>query len=79
MTSRTITSLTNPTVKAVRGLHLRKEREDSGLFLAEGLKIITEAVDLGHAPKILLHGAEAAGHPVFRRAAAGNIKHSVLP
>lgn len=70
MTSRTITSLTNPTVKAVRGLHLRKEREDSGLFLAEGLKIITEAVDLGHAPKILLHGAEAAGHPVFRRAAA---------
>jgi TrmH family RNA methyltransferase len=65
MNARTITSLTNPTVKAVRGLHLRKEREESGLFLAEGLKIITEAVDLGHAPKILLHGAEAAGHPVF--------------
>jgi TrmH family RNA methyltransferase len=69
MTSRTITSLTNPTVKAVRGLHMRKDREDSGLFLAEGLKIITEAVDLGHAPKVLLHGAEAASHPVFQRAA----------
>jgi TrmH family RNA methyltransferase len=69
MNSRTITSLTNPTVKAVRALHMRKDREDSGLFLAEGLKIITEAVDLGHAPKILLHGAEAASHPVFQRAA----------
>ena len=42
--SRVVTSLTNPTVKSVRGLHLRKEREQSGLFVAEGLKIVTEAV-----------------------------------
>ena len=35
----------------MRGLHLRKEREDSGLFLAEGLKIVTEAIELGHAPR----------------------------
>ena len=34
-----ITSLTNDTVKAVRALHMRKEREETGLFLAEGLKI----------------------------------------
>ena len=26
-------------------------------------------MDLGHAPKVLLHGAEAASHPVFQRAA----------
>ena len=69
MTGRAITSLTNPTVKAVRALHLRKEREQSGLFLAEGLKIVTEAVELGHAPKILLHGADAGGHPLLRKAA----------
>ena len=37
--SRLVTSLTNPTVKSVRGLHLRKEREQSGLFVAEGLKV----------------------------------------
>ena len=36
MSGRQITSLTNPTVKAVRALHMRKEREESGLFLAEG-------------------------------------------
>ena len=68
--ARLITSLTNPTVKAVRGLHLRKEREESGLFLAEGLKIVIEAIDLGHAPKILMYGADAAGHPMLQKAVA---------
>ncbi len=63
---RQITSLTNPLVKLARGLHLRKDREASGLFLAEGLKIVTEAVDLGHAPRVLLHGPGSA-HPVLRR------------
>jgi TrmH family RNA methyltransferase len=68
MNARTVTSLTNPTVKAVRALHLRKERDETGLFVAEGLKTVTEGVDTGHAPKILLHGAEAAGHPLLQRA-----------
>ena len=40
MSARTVTSLSNPTVKAVRALHLRKAREETGLFLAEGLKIV---------------------------------------
>ena len=70
MNGRVITSLTNPAVKAARGLHLRKEREASGLFLAEGLKIVTEAVDLGRAPRLILHSAAAADHPLLRRAAA---------
>ena len=69
MSARAVTSLTNPTVKAVRALHLRKEREESGLFLAEGLKIITEAVELGHAPRILLYGPDA-GHPLLHKAIA---------
>jgi TrmH family RNA methyltransferase len=68
MTERTITSLSNPTVKAVRALHMRKAREESGLFLAEGLKIVTEAVELGHAPRILLHGKDAFDHPKLQQA-----------
>src|SRR5262249_18386235 len=68
MTGRLITSLTNPTVKAVRALHMRKEREESGLFLAEGLKIVIEAIDLGHAPAILMYGPDAAAHPLLQRA-----------
>ena len=66
--SRLVTSLTNPTVKSVRGLHLRKEREQSGLFVAEGLKIVTEAVELGHAPRILMYGKDAEGHALLKRA-----------
>ena len=54
MSERAITSLNNPAVKAARALHLRKEREETGLFLAEGLKIITEAVELGRQPRLLL-------------------------
>ena len=68
MTGRQITSLTNPTVKAVRALHMRKERENTGLFLAEGLKIVIEAIDLGHAPHILMYGPDAAAHPLLQRA-----------
>ena len=69
MNARAITSLNNPAVTAACALHLRKEREESGLFLAEGLKIITEAVELGRQPRLLLHSAEAAGHPLLRNAA----------
>jgi TrmH family RNA methyltransferase len=66
--SQKITSLANPTVKAVRGLHLRKERDETGLFVAEGLKNVTEGVELGHAPTILLYGPEAASHPLLKKA-----------
>ena len=69
MSARAVTSLTNATVKAVRGLHLRKAREESGLFLAEGLKIVAEAVELGHAPQVLLYGPDAREHPLLQRAA----------
>ena len=67
MSARAVTSLTNPTVKAVRALHMRKEREETGLFLAEGLKIVTEALESGRAPKILMYGPDAA-HPLLTRA-----------
>ena len=68
--ARRITSLANPSVKAARALNMRKAREESGLFLAEGLKIVTEAVELGHAPRMLLYGSDAVGHPVMTRAMA---------
>ena len=67
---RLITSLTNETVKAVRALHMRKEREATGLFLAEGLKFIGEALDQGRTPTTLLVGLEARPHPLLDRAIA---------
>lgn len=68
MSERVITSLSNPTVKAVRALHMRKERRETGLFLAEGLKFIGEALDQGRAPEILLVGRDARPHPLLERA-----------
>jgi TrmH family RNA methyltransferase len=65
-----ITSLSNATVKAVRALHMRKERDETGLFVAEGLKNVIEGIDTGHTPQILLHGQDAADHPMMRKAVA---------
>ena len=67
---RVITSLTNDTVKAVRALHMRKERDQTGTFLAEGLKFIGEALDQGRAPRMLLVGEDARPHPLLNRAKA---------
>jgi TrmH family RNA methyltransferase len=49
---------------------MRKARDESGLFLVEGLKSITEAVQLGRSPRLLLHGAQIGSHPLFRAAVA---------
>jgi TrmH family RNA methyltransferase len=73
---RTITSLANDTVKRARALHLRKAREDTGEFLAEGLKIVAEAVQLGFSPRLLLHSPAAAGQPLLEKAAA--VAHEVV-
>ena len=40
---KTITSLTNDRVKAIRALDMRKERRDTGLFVAEGVSILVSA------------------------------------
>ncbi len=43
----TITSAANAEVKRLRSLHERKFRRQTGWFLAEGMRICTEAVSLG--------------------------------
>ena len=51
---RQIQSLTNPTIKALRALQLRKYRRQSKLFLAEGMRVVLAAVDLGWVPRHLV-------------------------
>ncbi len=48
-----ITSFSNPQIKRIRALRQRKERERSGLFFVEGIRIVAEAVQIG-APLELL-------------------------
>ena len=42
-----VTSFSNPLVKQARGLREKKNRRAEGLFLAEGLRILTEAREAG--------------------------------
>ena len=71
--ARLVTSLANDTVKAVRALHLRKAREETGLFLAEGLKIVIDALELGHVPRVLMFSREA-DHPKLVEAARATLE-----
>jgi RNA methyltransferase, TrmH family len=61
---REVTAFSNTTVKRLRSLRDKKARKEEGLFLAEGLRIITEARDSGHLPEIILFSADGARHPL---------------
>ena len=56
-----VTSLTNPLVKDIRALHQKKHRDESGLFIAEGQKLVRDAVEGGWAIHILAYAATLAG------------------
>jgi TrmH family RNA methyltransferase len=61
---RQVTAFSNPTVKRLRSLRDKKHRRTEGLFLAEGLRIITEARDSGQLPEIIAFSGEGARHPL---------------
>jgi TrmH family RNA methyltransferase len=62
-----ITSAANATLKRLRSLHEKKYRRQEGLFLAEGLRICTEALDAGWVPEILVFATGKGDHPLVRR------------
>lgn len=49
-----VTSTANPIIKAARALHQRKARAESGLFLAEGHKLVIDALSVGWAPQMIV-------------------------
>ena len=61
---RVVTSFGNDTVKLIRSLRDKKARRESGLFLAEGLRILTEARDSGLLPEIIAFAPAGAAHPL---------------
>jgi RNA methyltransferase, TrmH family len=61
---REVTAFSNSTVKLLRSLRDKKARRAEGLFLAEGLRILTEARDSGQLPEIVAFSAEGARHPL---------------
>jgi TrmH family RNA methyltransferase len=59
---REITGFSNPLVKQVRSLREKKHRKREGLFLAEGLRIMTEAREAGFLPEMLFRCADRDAH-----------------
>jgi len=59
-------------LKYLRSLRLRKNREREGLFVAEGLNVIEDAVRSGHAKELLLV-EEAEGLPRVKELVARGI------
>jgi TrmH family RNA methyltransferase len=56
-----VTSLANPLVKDIRALHGKKERDETGLFIAEGQKLVRDAVEGGWHIEMLAYAAAQAG------------------
>ncbi len=59
-----ITSLANPIVKDIKALAMKKHRDESGEFLAEGLKLVIDALDLGWTLKTLVVAKAAIGNAI---------------
>ena len=58
-----VTSVSNDTVKLLRSLDRKKAREESGLFLAEGARLIEEGLRHGWRPSVALAGLQALERP----------------
>ncbi|WP_254049765.1 RNA methyltransferase [Novosphingobium sp. TH158] len=62
---RQITGFSNPTVKFLRSLREKKHRKAAGKFLAEGLRLLTDARECGHLPEILVMAERRDPHPLL--------------
>lgn len=58
-----ITSTSNPTIKLLRGLDRKKVRTETGLFIAEGARLLVDALKFGWVPHYILVGAETIDRP----------------
>lgn len=65
-----ITSLANPLVKDIKALALKKHREETGAFLAEGLKLVIDALDQGWTIRTFAFAKSALGNALIEKTAA---------
>lgn len=62
---RRITGFSNETVKAIRSLREKKHRKAAGKFLAEGLRLLTDARENGRVPETLVLSEARDPHPLL--------------
>lgn len=68
-----VTSLANPLVKEIKALALKKFRDEQHAFMAEGLKLIIDALDLGWSIRTLVFAKSARGNQAAEKAAARTV------
>lgn len=68
-----VTSLSNPIVKDIRALQMKKFRDESHAFLAEGLKLVIDALDLGWTIRTLVFSKAGKGNPLVEKVAARTV------
>jgi TrmH family RNA methyltransferase len=62
---RVITGFSNPTVKFIRSLRDKKHRRRERRFLAEGLRLLTDARESGRLPEMLVMASGRQAHPLL--------------
>lgn len=68
-----VTSLSNPLVKDIRALALKKFRDRDNAFIAEGLKLVIDALDQGWSIRTLAFAKAGLGNPAVEKAAARTV------
>ncbi|OHV83764.1 RNA methyltransferase [Rhizobium sp. LCM 4573] len=68
-----ITSLANPIIKDIKALSNKKDREETGTFMAEGLKLVIDALELGWNIRTLVYSKAAKGKPLVEQVAAKTV------
>ena len=68
-----VTSLANPLVKDIKALALKKFRDQQNAFMAEGLKLVIDALDLGWSIRTLVFAKAGRGNAAVEKAAARTV------
>ncbi|MCW5715451.1 MAG: RNA methyltransferase [Bauldia sp.] len=65
-----ITSFANPRIKDIRALDMPKHRKERGVFVAEGLKLVTDALAGNWPIEAFVYGTEVGDQQAVQNAAA---------
>lgn len=68
-----VTSLANPLVKDIKALALKKFRDLQNAFMAEGLKLVIDALDSGWKIRTLVFSKSALGNAAVEKVAARTV------
>ncbi|WP_455477050.1 TrmH family RNA methyltransferase [Bartonella sp. B41] len=68
-----ISSLSNPIIKDIKALNQKKNRNKKCLFMAEGLKLVIDALNLGWKIQTLIFSKNEINHPAIENTAARTV------